>query len=134
MAGCAVVADAVYDRPADREAIEVVGREAGVPFVGFWLAAPLKCFWGGSRPARATRRMRPRQCCSHKLHATVERSDGSLSMPKRPGAQPQDHARSSGSLHAGSGTGFQAGAGHSYETGVKNCAVLCRSATARLQA
>ena len=41
-AGCAVVVDAVHDRPAERKAIEVVGREAGVTFGGFWLAAPLK--------------------------------------------------------------------------------------------
>lgn len=40
-AGSAAVADAVFDRPADREALERVAREAGVPFVGFWLTAPL---------------------------------------------------------------------------------------------
>ena len=40
-AGCAVVADAVFDREADRAAIERVAREAGVPFAGFWLEAPL---------------------------------------------------------------------------------------------
>jgi len=39
-AGCGVIADAVYARPGDREAIEHVARAAGVPFVGLWLDAP----------------------------------------------------------------------------------------------
>jgi predicted kinase len=39
--GCAVVADAVFDRPADRESIGRVARETGVAFQGFWLSAPL---------------------------------------------------------------------------------------------
>ena len=39
-AGCAVVADAVFDRAAEREAIEAVAGAAAVPFHGFWLDAP----------------------------------------------------------------------------------------------
>ncbi len=35
--GHAVVADAVFARPEDRAAIEVVAREAATPFVGVWL-------------------------------------------------------------------------------------------------
>ena len=41
VAGCAVVADAVFDRPADREAIRRVARETAVAFEGFWLSASL---------------------------------------------------------------------------------------------
>jgi aminoglycoside phosphotransferase family enzyme/predicted kinase len=36
-AGHAVIADAVHGRGEDRERIEAVAREAGVPFVGIWL-------------------------------------------------------------------------------------------------
>jgi aminoglycoside phosphotransferase family enzyme len=36
----AAIADAVYSRPADREAIEHVAAAAQVPFVGLWLDAP----------------------------------------------------------------------------------------------
>lgn len=41
-AGFAVVADAVHARPEDREAIARVAREAGVPFTGLWLFAPVE--------------------------------------------------------------------------------------------
>jgi predicted kinase len=40
-AGCAVVADAVFDRPSARDAIEEVAHEAGIPFDGVWLEAPI---------------------------------------------------------------------------------------------
>ena len=40
-AGCAAVADAVFDRPSERDAIEEVAREAEVPFDGVWLDAPI---------------------------------------------------------------------------------------------
>jgi len=39
--GCAAVADAVFDRPSERDAIEEVARDAGVPFDGVWLDAPI---------------------------------------------------------------------------------------------
>jgi predicted kinase len=38
--GAAVIADAVFARPADRDAIHHVAAAAGVPFVGVWLEAP----------------------------------------------------------------------------------------------
>lgn len=38
--GHAAIADAVFGRPSDREAIEQVARAAGVAFVGLWLDAP----------------------------------------------------------------------------------------------
>lgn len=40
-AGHSVIADAVFARPADRQAIEAVAASAGVPFLGLWLDAPL---------------------------------------------------------------------------------------------
>jgi aminoglycoside phosphotransferase family enzyme/predicted kinase len=39
-AGRAVIADAVYARPAERAAIEAVARDLGVPFQGLWLESP----------------------------------------------------------------------------------------------
>lgn len=38
--GSAVVADAVFDRTAERQAIEALAKISGVPFHGFWLDAP----------------------------------------------------------------------------------------------
>ncbi|MEM7223853.1 MAG: AAA family ATPase [Pseudomonadota bacterium] len=38
--GHGIVLDAVYSKPDGRAAIEDLAREAGVPFVGFWLSAP----------------------------------------------------------------------------------------------
>ncbi len=38
----AVIADAVFARPAERRAIEDVAKRAGVPFTGLWLEAPVK--------------------------------------------------------------------------------------------
>jgi aminoglycoside phosphotransferase family enzyme/predicted kinase len=38
--GHSVIVDAVYARPADRDAIERVAAEAAVPFIGLWLEAP----------------------------------------------------------------------------------------------
>jgi aminoglycoside phosphotransferase family enzyme/predicted kinase len=38
--GHSVVADAVFARPEDRDAIASVAREAGVPFVGLWIDGP----------------------------------------------------------------------------------------------
>jgi hypothetical protein len=39
-AGRSVIADAVYARAAERDAIAAVAHGAGVPFVGLWLEAP----------------------------------------------------------------------------------------------
>lgn len=51
-AGHAVVADAVFARPDQRDAIEQVARAAGVPFRGLWLFTP---------PALAARRIESRR-------------------------------------------------------------------------
>jgi len=41
-AGMTVIADAVYADPAERDALEAAARDAGVPFLGLWLDAPLE--------------------------------------------------------------------------------------------
>jgi aminoglycoside phosphotransferase family enzyme len=41
-AGHAVIADAVYASPAQREALEGMADKVGVPFTGLWLEAPLE--------------------------------------------------------------------------------------------
>ncbi|TGQ31428.1 aminoglycoside phosphotransferase [Mesorhizobium sp. M00.F.Ca.ET.216.01.1.1] len=43
--GGSVVADAVFDRPADRERIEKAARDRGVVFAGFWLTADPLVLW-----------------------------------------------------------------------------------------
>ncbi|MER8631436.1 AAA family ATPase [Mesorhizobium opportunistum] len=43
--GGSVVADAVFDRPADRERIEKAARDRGIPFSGFWLEADPLVLW-----------------------------------------------------------------------------------------
>ncbi|WP_292445055.1 hypothetical protein [Mesorhizobium sp.] len=40
-----MVADAVFDRPADRERIEKAARDRGVVFAGFWLTADPLVLW-----------------------------------------------------------------------------------------
>ncbi|MEZ5316893.1 MAG: AAA family ATPase [Vicinamibacterales bacterium] len=39
-AGLSVVIDAVYAKPEERQALEAIATDAGVPFQGFWLEAP----------------------------------------------------------------------------------------------
>ncbi|RWK23533.1 MAG: aminoglycoside phosphotransferase, partial [Mesorhizobium sp.] len=43
--GGTVVADAVFDKPADRDRIERAASEANAPFAGFWLAADPSVLW-----------------------------------------------------------------------------------------
>jgi len=40
-AGCCAIVDAVHAEPSERLAVENVASEAGLPFTGFWLEAPL---------------------------------------------------------------------------------------------
>lgn len=55
-AGWPVVADAVYARPAERDAIEGIARKAGAEFAGIWLEAPdaLRFARVGARTADAS--------------------------------------------------------------------------------
>lgn len=45
-AGRTVICDAVYGEVAQREEIEAVARDVGVPFAGFWLEAPAEVLEG----------------------------------------------------------------------------------------
>jgi predicted kinase len=75
VAGCAVVADAVFDRPADREAIRRVAHETAVPFEGFWLSAPLDVLLG----RLAERKGDPSDATAAVLLAQAARHCGDLS-------------------------------------------------------
>jgi aminoglycoside phosphotransferase family enzyme/predicted kinase len=75
VAGSAVVADAVFDRPADREAINRVAHEAAVPFEGFWLSAPLDMLLG----RLAGRKGDPSDATAAVLLAQAARHCGELS-------------------------------------------------------
>jgi predicted kinase len=44
--GHSAIVDAVFTRPGDRTAIERAAQEAGVPFAGLWLDAPLETLLG----------------------------------------------------------------------------------------
>ena len=44
--GHSAIVDAVYARPGDRQAIERVAADAGVPFIGIWLEAPERTLIG----------------------------------------------------------------------------------------
>ncbi|TPK74891.1 hypothetical protein FJ930_06905 [Mesorhizobium sp. B2-4-15] len=43
--GGSVVADAVFDNPADRDRIERIAYERTIPFAGFWLSADPGVLW-----------------------------------------------------------------------------------------
>ena len=51
--GHAVITDAVFARPADRNAIERMAEAASVPFVGLWLDAPEQILMNRSRERQA---------------------------------------------------------------------------------
>ncbi|WP_414473882.1 AAA family ATPase [Microvirga sp. M2] len=40
--GSAVIADAVFDRPLEREKLEQLAAGSGIPFTGYWLQAPME--------------------------------------------------------------------------------------------
>jgi uncharacterized protein len=52
-AGHSAIVDAVFARPADRQAVEHAAETAGVPFVGLWLEAPEQVLVDRTRNRRA---------------------------------------------------------------------------------
>jgi aminoglycoside phosphotransferase family enzyme/predicted kinase len=84
-AGHAVIADAVFARPQDRETIAAVAREVGVPFSGVWIDAP---------PEILARRVSDRPVDAS--DATV----GVLESQLRSGTGPLDWRRIDGSADA----------------------------------
>ena len=84
-AGHAVIADAVFASPQDREDIGAVAREAGVPFSGVWIDAP---------PEILARRMSDRAVDASDATADV------LERQLRSGMGPLDWRRLDGSVDA----------------------------------
>jgi uncharacterized protein len=73
--GCSVIADAVFDRPAERAAVEAVAAEAGAPFQGFWLEAPEATLL----PRVSRRRNDPSDATVEVLRAQARRDCGEIS-------------------------------------------------------
>jgi uncharacterized protein len=89
VAGCAVVADAVFDRPADREAIARVAGDTGVAFDGFWLAAPVDVLLG----RLAGRKGDPSDATAAVLLAQAARDCGEISWRLMDAAADLAHTR-----------------------------------------
>jgi uncharacterized protein len=73
-AGVAVVADAVFDRATEREAIEALASSANIPFRGFWLEAPTATLLDRV----AARRNDPSDATADVLAAQMERDCGEI--------------------------------------------------------
>ncbi|MGE0448215.1 MAG: AAA family ATPase [Vicinamibacterales bacterium] len=87
--GSAVIVDATFLRPDDREAVEAIARGAGVPFHGFWLDAP---------PAILLRRLESRGPDASDADAAVLRLQiaqdrGALTWCTLDGSMPMDEIR-----------------------------------------
>jgi aminoglycoside phosphotransferase family enzyme/predicted kinase len=72
--GWPVVVDAVFDRAEDRAAIEQLAKQAGIPFHGFWLSAPMPEL--ASRIAARTRD--PSDATTEVLAAQSQRDPGRI--------------------------------------------------------
>ena len=85
VAGSAVIADAVFDRVAERQAIEAFAKTSGIAFRGFWLDAPEATVL---RRVEA-RRNDPSDATAQVLTAQIRRDDlatdrcGSRAIPSR---------------------------------------------------
>jgi hypothetical protein len=86
-AGHSVIADAVFAKPHDREAIAAVAGQTGTPFVGLWLDGPLEIL---------AARLRERDADASDATADV------LDAQARTGPGPLDWHRLDGSRDAGS--------------------------------
>lgn len=88
-AGCAVVADAVFDRPDARVAIEGVARAARARFDGLWLDAPLAAL--GERVE--ARRHDPSDATRAVLEAQAEGDPGPIAWTRLDAAAPRERLR-----------------------------------------
>jgi len=70
--GSAVVVDAVFDRPEEREKVKQLALGRGVPFTGYWLQAPMELLV--SRVA--ARRNDPSDATAAVVHRQAERNCG----------------------------------------------------------
>lgn len=73
-AGSAVVTDAVFDRAAERQAIEALAKASGVPFRSFWLDAPETTLLRRVEE----RRNDPSDATAHVLAAQIRRGAGAM--------------------------------------------------------
>jgi predicted kinase len=73
-AGSAVVADAVFDRAAERQAIEALATSSGLPFRGVWLDAPETTLLGRVEP----RRNDPSDATAQVLAAQIRRGSSKI--------------------------------------------------------
>jgi uncharacterized protein len=71
-AGCSVIVDAVFDRPAERAAIEAMAVQAGIAFQGIWLDAPTTTLLARI----GARRNDPSDATADVLRAQLERDCG----------------------------------------------------------
>jgi predicted kinase len=72
--GYSVVADAVFDRPDQRQAIHQVGNDAAAAFQGVWLEAPVDALL----PRIAARRNDPSDATAEVLLAQMQRDCGEI--------------------------------------------------------
>jgi uncharacterized protein len=78
--GHSVIADAVFDRAADREKIEKCAMDAGVPFKALWLEAPMKLLF-----ERVTKRKRdPSDATIEIVRAQAARQLGTIDWRRVP--------------------------------------------------
>ncbi|MDP4003306.1 bifunctional aminoglycoside phosphotransferase/ATP-binding protein [Methylobacterium sp. NEAU K] len=90
-AGHCAVADAVFDRPEERTAIEAIARERGIPFCGVWLEAPAATLAG-----RVDRRVDdPSDATAAVSAAQVARGCGPLAWHRLAADRPLDALRAS---------------------------------------
>jgi predicted kinase len=85
-AGTAVIVESVFDRPQDRERIEQVARNAGVPFSGLWLDAPAPALLARV----AARRGDPSDATADVVRAQLARDPGDLGWSRINAAMPID--------------------------------------------
>ncbi len=82
--GCSVVADAVFDKPARRNAIEAIARIAKAPFAGIWLDAPF-----ATMEQRIKQRKRnPSDATIDILHGQMQHDFGEIAWRKTAASQP----------------------------------------------
>jgi aminoglycoside phosphotransferase family enzyme/predicted kinase len=87
-AGRSVVADAVHQRPEERDAIAAIAAKAGAPFVGLWLEAPVETL-----VARvATRKGDASDAGAEVVRAQAARPLGALSWQRIDAAATPEHA------------------------------------------
>lgn len=77
-AGCAVIADAVFDRPSERSSIEAAAAKTDVTFQGVWLEAPATALLV-SRLAR--RRDDPSDATAEVLRDQIRHDCGDIAWP-----------------------------------------------------